>query len=71
MDAGSGAMATVLSVPKAAPVELRNPLPESPGMPGVSVYRVWFQPLPGVWISLPCLGLSWVMPPRSEELPYE
>ena len=30
-------MATVLSVPIACPDALRKPLPESPGMPGVTV----------------------------------
>ena len=32
-----GAIATVLSVPSAAPSLDRNALPESPGMPGVRV----------------------------------
>ncbi len=36
-EAGVGAMATVLSVPRACPVAFRKPLPESPGMPGVTV----------------------------------
>jgi hypothetical protein len=36
--AGSGAIATVLSVPRAAPSAFRKAEPESPGMPGVTVY---------------------------------
>ena len=33
----SGAIATVLSTPSAWPLAFRNALPESPGMPGVTV----------------------------------
>ena len=36
-EAGSGAIATVLRTPNARPWLSRNPLPESPGMPGVTV----------------------------------
>ena len=48
-----------------------NPLPESPGTPGVTVYALWLQPLPWFWTIIPCFGLSLVTPPRSYELPYE
>ena len=61
----------MLSTPIAPPEAFRNPLPESPGIPGVAVYTVWFQPPPVFWARTPCLGLSLVTPPRSEELPYE
>ena len=36
-DAGSGARPSVESTPTALPSALMNPLPESPGMPGVTV----------------------------------
>src|SRR5215213_1067591 len=48
-----------------------NPLPESPGIPGVRVYALWLQPLPALATMTPRFGLSLVTPPRSEELPYE
>jgi hypothetical protein len=35
--AGAGAACTVLSVPNARPWSSMNALPESPGMPGVTV----------------------------------
>ena len=37
LEAGSGARPSVDSVPIAVPPALRNPEPESPGMPGVTV----------------------------------
>lgn len=40
-------------------------------MPGVTVYPVRLQPLPSVVTTTPRLGLSCVMPKRSDELPYE
>jgi hypothetical protein len=36
-DPASGAIWTVLNTPKAWPVEFMKPLPESPGIPGVTV----------------------------------
>ena len=32
-----------------------NPLPESPGMPGLTVSTLWLQPLPWFWIRTPSL----------------
>ena len=43
--------------------------PESPGMPGVTVYAGWVQPPPVVPRLTPVLGDSWVMPSRRLELP--
>ena len=37
LEPASGARATVESTPRAEPSALMNPLPESPGMPGVTV----------------------------------
>src|SRR5436305_6392646 len=67
----SGAIWTVLGTPSAAPVELRNALPESPGIPGDTVYTLWLQPPPSSPRLTPCFGLSWLTPPRSSEFPYE
>ncbi len=58
-------------MPSAAPVELRNALPESPGIPGDAVYTLWLQPAPASPRLTPCFGLSWLTPPRSSEFPYE
>ena len=32
---------------------------------------MWLQPLPASPRLTPCFGLSWAMPPRRPELPYE
>ena len=44
-------------------------LPESPGMPGVTVYTGWVQPLGSVPRLTPFFGDSRAMPWRSDELP--
>ena len=39
-----------------------NPLPESPGMPGRDRVDRRLQPLPSLWTTMPCFGLSFVTP---------
>ena len=46
-------------------------LPESPGMPGVTVSTVRLHPPPATSTTVPCFGLSCVTPRRTLELPYE
>ncbi len=71
LEPASGAIASVESVPNARPCLSMNALPESPGMPGVTVNTEWFQP-PADWPSdTPSFGESCVMPARSDELPYD
>ena len=65
----AGASCSVDRMPIAWPESFMNPLPESPGMPGLTVNTLWLQPLPWFWIRTPCFGLSFVTPPRSSEFP--
>ena len=58
----------MLRMPKAWPLRLRKPLPESPGMPGVSVYTVCCQPPLSDPTLTPVFGLSGGTG-RSDELP--
>src|SRR5436309_2476881 len=61
-------MPTVDSTPAAWPLLSSSALPESPGMPGVTIVVPWLQPLPSSPLLMPVFGLSWVMPNRSSEL---
>src|SRR5207248_11055555 len=67
----SGAISTVLRMPSALPLASRKALPESPGMPGVTVYTECVHPAPLSPRLMPCFGLSCDTPRRSSELPYE
>src|SRR5699024_8172561 len=69
LEAGSGASASVDNTPNASPSASINPLPESPGMPGVSVYAFWDQPSPVLPRLNPDLGCRISIPARNEELP--
>ena len=51
------------------PLAFTKALPESPGMPGVSVYTGWVQPLPSLPRLMPVFGLRTATPWRSDELP--
>src|SRR6478609_3712592 len=65
-------MATVDSTPRALPSAVMKPLPESPGMPGVTVYTGCDQP-PSAGSSptlAPVCGESGDAPARRLELPY-
>jgi len=53
----------------ALPLSSRKPLPESPGIPGVSVLTVCDPPPPVSPTLKPNLGDSCSTPPRIEELP--
>ena len=65
---GLGASSSVDSTPIAWPCASRNPLPESPGMPGVTVYTRVDQPLVLPRL-MPYFGDNCVMPLRNDELP--
>ena len=52
-------------MPNARPCSSMNALPESPGMPGVTVSTEWFQPPADAPSDTPSFGLSCVMLWRS------
>ena len=62
-------MLSVESTPIASPWSSRKPLPESPGIPGVSVETVCDQPPPVSPRLNPNLGDSGSAPTRIAELP--